>query len=261
MRLHYVELMTKTILIAIGLLLQATTTSTVRAQEVNVAAAISLKEAITQCAAEFEKDAKTRVKFNFGGSGELAAQIEQGAPIDLFISAAQEQIDQLDRAKVVDGASRVIIARNRLVLIVPANAKNAPESFADLQDGKKVSTIAIGQPKTVPAGKYAMQVLTHYMSMGKQRLIYGANVRQVLDYVERSEVSAGIVYNTDALIAGQKVRIVAKADESMHDPIVYPAVVITKSANAIAAAEFLKFLQSEKGQKILADNGFLSPKK
>jgi molybdate transport system substrate-binding protein len=253
------------ILIAIGLLLQATTAGALRAQDangnVNVAAAISVKEALTQCAAEFEKDSKPHVKFNFGGSGELAAQIEQGAPIDLFISAAQDQIDQLDRAKFVDGASRVVVARNRLALIAPANAKNPPQSFADLQDGKKVSTIAIGQPKTVPAGKYAMQVLSHYQSMGKQRLIYGSNVRQVLDYVERGEVSAGIVYESDAKFAGAKVRTVATADESMHDPIVYPAVVITKSANSTAAGEFLKFLQGDAAQKIFADNGFLPPKR
>src|SRR3954451_21847355 len=127
--------MRRAIVIAIALLLQAS--GAARAQEISVAAAISLKETLTQCAAEFEKDSKIHVRFNFGGSGELAAQIEQGAPVDLFISAAQDQIDQLDRAKVVDGASRVVIAHNRLVLIAPANAKNPPQSFADLQDGKK----------------------------------------------------------------------------------------------------------------------------
>lgn len=247
--------MNRSIVIAIGLLLQATTWA--RAQEVNVAAAISLKESLTECAQEFEKESKTHVRFTFGGSGELAAQIEQGAPIDLFIPAAQDQIDQLAKAKVVDGASRVIVARNRMVLVVPANAKNPPASFDELQDGSKVTTIAIGNPKTVPAGKYAAQVIAHLKSMGKQRLIYGMNVRQVLDYVERGEVSAGIVYQTDAMLSGSKVKVVATADESLHDPIVYPAVAIPKSANAAAASEFLKFLQGERGQKALQSKGFL----
>ena len=242
--------MTRSILIAIGLLLQATTF--LRAQEVKVAAAISMKEALTHCAAVFEQESKTHVKFSVGGSGELAAQIEQGAPIDLFISAAQDQIDQLDRAKVVDGGSRVIVARKRLVLIAPPTS--SMNSFDDLKTAK---TIAIGQPKTVPAGKYAMQVLNQLQGMGKQRLIYGTNVRQVLDYVERGEVSAGMVYQTDAMLSGNKVRVVDTAKESWHDPIVYPAVVVNKSANATAAGEFLKFLQSEAGQKILADKGFL----
>ena len=98
------------------------------------------------------------------------------------------------------------------MLIVPAGAKDPPQSFDDLQNGERVQTIAIGQPKTVPAGKYAMQVLTRFGSMGKQRLIYGTNVRQVLDYVERGEVTAGIVYQTDAMVRAHKVRVVAKAD-------------------------------------------------
>jgi len=247
--------MNRTIVIAIGLLLQATTWA--RAQEIKVAAAISMRESLTQAAQEFEKESKTKVRFTFGGSGELAAQIEQGAPIDLFISAAQDQIDQLAQAKAVDASSRVIVARNRLVLIVPASAKNPPQTFEDLQDGAKVSTIAIGNPKTVPAGKYASEVLSHLKSMNKQRLIYATNVRQVLDYVERGEVSAGIVYQTDAKFAGSKVKIAAIVDEKLHEPIIYPAVVISKSANASAAGEFLRFLQSEPGQKILTSDGFL----
>ncbi|MBC8105968.1 MAG: molybdate ABC transporter substrate-binding protein [Anaerolineae bacterium] len=245
--------MRRAIVIAIALLLQAS--GVARAQEVTVAAAISLKESLTQCAAEFEKDSKTHIRFSFGGSGELATQIEQGAPIDLFISAAQDQIDQLAKAKVVEPSSHVIVARNRLVLIVPALAKNPPAGFDELQDGSKVTRIAIGNPKTVPAGKYASQVISRLKQMNKQRLIYAMNVRQVLDYVERGEVSAGIVYQTDAL-ANTKVKVVATADESLHDPIVYPAVVIKNGANATAAGEFLKFLQSERAQKIFEGNGF-----
>ena len=243
--------MTRTIVIAITILLQAA--QWLVAREVTVAAAISLKEALTACATEFEKESKTRVNFSFGGSGELAAQIEQGAPIDLFISAAQDQIDQLDRAKVIDGSKRVVVARNRMVLIVPAGS-NEISGFADLRNARR---IAIGQPKTVPAGKYASQVLERVDSIDRERLVYGTNVRQVLDYVERGEVSAGLVYQTDAMIAGDKVRVVAMADQSWHEPIVYPAVIVPGGRSPAAAEAFLRFLRSDAGQKILERNGFL----
>jgi molybdate transport system substrate-binding protein len=244
--------MNRPIVIAIGLLLQATAWA--RAQDVRVAAAISLKESLTQCAAEFERESKTRIRFTFGGSGELAAQIEQGAPIDLFISAAHDQIDDLSKANVVDSGSRAIVARNRLVLIVPTGSSNTPASF---EEGIQSGRIAIGNPKSVPAGKYAEQVLVSYKQTDKNRLVYGTNVRQVLDWVERGEVSAGIVYHTDALVSGDKVKVVATADESRHERIDYPAVLIKNSANVSSAREFLKFLQSGRGQEILASKGFL----
>ena len=245
--------MSRTILIGIGLLLQATTM--LRAQEVRVAAAISLKESLTQIAVEYERETKIKVRFTFGGSGELAAQIEHGAPIDLFISAAQDLIDQLAKAEVVDGESRVIVARNRLVLVVPADTKDPPRNF---EEGIKTGRLAIGHPKSVPAGRYAQQVLASYNLANRTDVIHASNVRQVLDWVERGEVSAGFVYHTDALISGDKVKVVATADESRHDPIVYPAVVIKNSANVSAASALLSFIKSERGQAILTAKGFLA---
>src|SRR5262249_16230047 len=124
-----------------------------------------------------------------------------------------------------------------------------------------VKTVAIGEPKTVPAGEYAMQVLKKLglADQLQRRLIYGENVRQVLSYVERGEVSAGIVYSTAAKESGDKVRVVATAKPDTHEPIVYPAIVIRASTKQDAARRFLDFLVSEKGRRILIENGFSVP--
>jgi len=143
------------------------------------------------------------------------------------------------------------------VLIVPADSKISLSGFEQLKD-PAVKRVAIGEPKTVPAGQYAMQVLKslNLESDLGSRLIYGLNVRQVLDYVERGEVSAGIVYATDALQAGPKVKVVATAKASLHEPVVNPAVVVKASAKKALAAKFLDYVLSDKGQGALAAHGF-----
>jgi molybdate transport system substrate-binding protein len=187
------------------------------------------------------------------------AQVGNGAPIDAFISAADKQVDALIEKGHLDKATRRVVAGNRLVLIVPADAKSAPALFKDLADAKH-RRVAVGEPKTVPAGQCATQVLEKLgvADALAGRLVYGANVRQVLDYVTRGEVAAGIVYATDAKAAGDdKVRVVATADPEMHDPIVYPAAVVTKSGKRQAAARFLDFLGGDTARQILEDRGFL----
>lgn len=242
-------------LLIFGLLL-LTSGAGARCEQITVSAAISLKEAIAQAAAEFEKASGDHVQLVFGSSGQLAAQIENGAPVDLFISAAQKQVDDLKTAGLLAGRARVI-ARNSLVLIAPADAASTPRDFKDLA-AKDVVKVAIGDPKTVPAGQYAMQTLEalHLREPLTPRLVYGLNVRQVLDYVERSEVSAGIVYGTDARQAGDKVKVVATADPAWHAPIVYPAAVVKGSAHAAAAERFVDYLRGEKGQAALIHHGF-----
>jgi molybdate transport system substrate-binding protein len=225
--------------------------------QLSVSAAISLKPAFTALQSQFEKDTGIKVKFNFGASGTLAAQVKAGAPVDLFVSAAQKQMDDLEKAGRVDAGSRVVVARNRLVLIVPSKLENAAKSFVELAD-KKVVKIAIGQPKTVPAGDYATEVLNKkgLSEAVSNKLVYGTNVRQVLDYVVRGEVDAGLVYATDAADAGDGVRIVEIAKPEEHTAIEYPAVVIKDAANAAAATRFLEFVQSPVGQEALASKGF-----
>jgi molybdate transport system substrate-binding protein len=184
-------------------------------------------------------------------------QIQSGAPIDAFIAAADKQVDDLAKAGLLDEATRRIVAGNALVLIVPPDAKDAPNAFEKLADSN-VARLAIGEPKTVPAGRYAQQVLRSLKLIDKlsDRLVYGANVRQVLDYVIRGEVSAGIVYQTDAIEAGDKVKVVATADAKWHDRIVYPAVVIKASAGHDAAKRFLDYLATDQAKAILQSRGF-----
>jgi molybdate transport system substrate-binding protein len=230
------------------------------AGSITVSAAISLHEALTRIASLYQKQSGQTVTLNFGASGALAEQISQGAPVDVFISAGVKEMDELAKQGLIDKATRRVICRNQLVLIVPSDASFVPTSFSQLTDSR-VGRLAIGQPQIVPAGRYAKQVLVNlkiYQAL-EPKLVLGENVRQVLDYVERGEVDAGVVYSTDAVEAGAQVRVAARADPSLHQPIVYPAAVIkeSKAAKSAAAAKFLAFLDSQAAQRILIQQGFL----
>lgn len=232
----------------------------VNAEPVRAAVAISLKEALAEVAAAYKAEGRGEVAFTFGSSGQLQAQIEYGADIDAFISAAHKQVDELVTSKRADAGSRRVVAGNRLVLIVPPDAKSPPGGFKDLANAR-YRRLAVGEPQSVPAGQYAIQALC---SIGvadalKGRLVYGANVRQVLDYVERGEVDAGIVYATDAKESGAKVRVVEGADPKTHDPIEYPAVLVTSSGRRKEARSFLDYLASDKARAILEKRGFTTP--
>ena len=231
-----------------------------RAEALRVGVAISLKEAVTEIAEMYEDETGDKVELTFGSSGQLAAQIEAGAPIDAFISAANKQVDDLAKGKLVEADSRRMIAGNALVLIVPADAKDTPQTFGELAQ-PAVKRVAVGEPKTVPAGQYASQVF-EALKLGdslRPKLVYGTNVRQVLLYVERGEVSAGVVYATDARESGDRVRVMAKADPKHHEPIIYPAVVVSGSAKREAAGRFLSFLTGPKAQAVLRARGFSPP--
>lgn len=230
------------------------------AETVRVAAAISMKEAVTDIAKAYEAETGDKVTLTFGSSGQLAAQLKAGAPIDVFISAATAQLDDLDKAGLVDAATRRDVAGNSIVLIVPADGKVPLADFAALADAG-IKRLAIGEPKTVPAGQYAQQTLNK-LGLSQRlagRLIFGANVRQVLSYVERGEVSAGIVYATDARESGAKVRVIATADPATHDPIRYPAAVTKTSKSPVAAKRFLDSFGGEKAKAVLAAKGFTLP--
>jgi len=245
---------------AISFLLACLITSAACAETITVAVAISLKDALSKLAAQYQAATGERVEFTFGSSGQLATQIANGAPIDLFISAASKQVDDLAKAGVIDDKTRRVIAGNALVLIVPPDSKSPPESLKALVRGE-VTRIAVGEPRSVPAGQYAAQALraAGVADVIKEKLVLGTNVRQVLDYVQRGEVSAGLVYATDAKIAGEKARVTCAVDGGDHEPIVYPAVAVKASAKQAAAMRFLDFLASEKGQAGLKEFGFTSP--
>src|SRR6202041_2377490 len=207
----------------------------VKPAPVTMSAAISLKDALDQLGREYERDHPgAKVTFNYGGSGTLQRQIEQGAPVDLFFSAAEKQMDQLQEKGLVDAGTRRNIVANRLVLIAPA-ANQSLHGFDGLTD-PSVKIVALGEAATVPAGMYARQTLDKLglLAAVEKKAVYAKDVRAVLTYVETGNADAGVVYQSDAQ-GSTKVRIVATAPADAHDPIVYPAAVIKGAHNAAAA--------------------------
>ena len=170
-------------------------------------------------------------------------------------------MDQLQAKELIDQATRADFARNTLVLVVPAGFKTPLHSFADLEQ-PGVKRIAIGNPKTVPAGQYSQELLRNIQlrSKVKSRLVLAENVRQVLDYVVRGEVEAGIVYATDVQIAQGKAVLAARASDQDYSPILYPIAVVKDSTNAQAAKEFVDLVRSPDGIQILEKYGFLAPR-
>ncbi len=225
--------------------------------QVIVGAAISLKEAFNEIGASYQRQTGTEVTFSFGASGELEKQIEAGAPIDVFASAAEKEMDDLQRKNLIVQSTRADFVRNTLVLVVPADSKLGIHSFSDLEK-PAVTKISIGDPNTVPAGQYAQELLrnTQLWPRLESHLIVAENVRQVLDYVSREEVDAGIVYATDVPIAHGKVSIAARAPDNNYGPILYPVAVIKGSRNEKAARGFVDLVLSPKGVEILKKHGF-----
>jgi molybdate transport system substrate-binding protein len=223
-----------------------------------VSAAISLKEAFLKVASLYTAQTGVKVDFSFGASGELLRQIEAGAPVDVFASAGEHEMDELASKGLADPATRANFARNVLVLVVPRGAGSIPKSFSNLAH-PTFKRIAIGDPKTVPAGEYSRQLLQNLgmWTRLRPRLIYAENVRQVLDYVARGEVNAGLVYRTDVPIAHGRVTLAAQAPDGKYGPVLYPIAVVRGSPHAVAGGSFVKLVLSTEGQKILGQFGFL----
>jgi molybdate transport system substrate-binding protein len=228
------------------------------AEELTVSAAISLKNAFEEIGRIMETRQKGhKVLFNFGASGDLMRQIAAGAPVDVFASAAVKDMDDLDQQKLIRSGSRLNFVGNGLVLVVPINSSFPGKSFQDLNDWR-IKKIAIGNPKTVPAGRYAQEVLT-YLKLWealKDKMILAENVRQVLDYVARGEVDAGLVYSTDARARIKEVKILATAPEESHKPILYPIGIIQGTKKESLAKGFITLVLSREGKEILQRYGF-----
>jgi len=227
-------------------------------KEITVSAAISLKEAFEEIGTTFkESHSEVRLLFNFGASGDLARQIEAGAPVDVFASAAQKDMDDIDKRGLILPTTRTNFAGNGVVLVKPSQSSIRIESFEDLRNAE-VKRIVIGNPKTVPAGRYAAEVLKslHLWDGIMDKLVLAENVRQVLDYVARNEVDAGMVYTTDAMIRPKEVEIVMKAPQGSHQPVVYPIGVVKRTKNEFLAKDFIAFVVSREGLNILKKYGF-----
>lgn len=232
--------------------------SSARAEtELLVSAAASLTESFKEIGKSFAaKNPGVKVCFNFAGSGPLLQQIVQGAPVDLFASADQETMDKAEKGGFVLPGSRMNFTGNSLVLIAPVKT-SLVTGLADLKSSR-VQKIALANPASVPAGKYAKAALE------KQGLweglapkcVMGISVKQALEYVLRGEVEAGFVFATDAASAKERVRVVAAVPTDR--PIVYPAAIVAASANQAKAQAFLQYLRSPEAQAILTKYGFVS---
>jgi molybdate transport system substrate-binding protein len=225
--------------------------------ELTVSAAISLKDALDNVKQLYATANPTvSVATNYGASGTLEVQIEQGAPVDVFLSAAPKQMDELAAKGLLLDGTRKDLLRGEVVLIVPKDSSAGISSFQDLArvDVKK---IALGEPTTVPAGQYAKEVLTNLgiYDAVKSKSILAKDVRQVLTYVETGNVDAGLVYATDAQ-SSSKVKVVATAPEKSHSPVIYPVATIKSSKNSAAARAFTAFLSGPQARAVFQKYGF-----
>jgi len=220
-----------------------------------ISAAASLREALSETETAYRQShANVNFSNNFGSSGTLAAQIDQGAPADVFLSAATKQMDELEAKGLIVAGTRRNLLRNSLVLIAPLDSRL--RDFQGLMDGS-IRWIALGDPASVPAGQYGRQSLIalHLLDKLNAKFVFAKDVRQVLTYVETGNADAGLVYATDAQASG-KVRVVATAPESSHDPIVYPAAVVKGTHNEEAARNFVEYLGSSTAHAIFVKYGF-----
>lgn len=225
--------------------------------ELRVAAAASLADAMNELAAIYEKEhPNVKLTFNFGSSGALQQAIENGAQTDLFFSAAQKQMDALDKGGNLLLGTRKDLLENEVVLIVPKEGGKDLTSFEDLTK-PDVQHVALGEPKGVPVGQYSEEILTKLgiLDAVKAKAVYGSDVRQVLSWVETGDADAGLVYATDAAVS-DKVRVTAKAPADSHKPVIYPAAVIKSTANAEAAKAFLEFTSTDEAKAVFEKYGF-----
>jgi molybdate transport system substrate-binding protein len=231
------------------------------AQEMVLSVAVSLKDAVEELGRGFAASRPgVTLRYNFGASGDLQKQIEAGAPVDVFLSAASRQMDELEKQNLIVTASRRAFARNVLTVIKPADSRVDITKAADLLEAR-VGKIVIGSPKTVPAGQYAEESLRALGLWDKiqPKLIFSENVRQALDYVARGEVDAGFVYTTDAAARAQGVKEAFRPPEDTYRPVVYPGAIVAASKQAALAQAYLDLLSGAQGRTVLAKFGFQPP--
>jgi molybdate transport system substrate-binding protein len=231
------------------------------AQEATFSVAISMKDAVRELGRAFTTARPgVTLRYNVGASGDLQKQIEAGAPVDLFISAAERQMNELEKKRLVVGASRRVFARNALTVVKPADSRVDIARPSDLL-GARVTRIVIGNPKTVPIGQYAEESLR---ALGlwdrvQPKLVLAENVRQALEYVARGEVEAGFVYTTDAALAGARVKEAFRPADDTYRPVLYPVAVVAGARHARLAQAFIDLLVSAEGRAVLQRHGFQPP--
>lgn len=225
--------------------------------ELTVYAAKSMSDCLDEVIANYNKAGNENVKIstNYASSGDLQSQIENGAPCDIFLSAAQKQMDALCEEGLIAEETRTDLLTNEAVLVVPAES-NTVTSFDSLA-ADTVTKVAIGNPDSVPAGQYAQEILT---TLGiwdavSPKAVLGSDVRQVLAWCETGEADAGIVYATDAAIT-DTVKVVCAAPQDSCEPVIYPIALTKDGAENAAAKDFLAFLQTEDAAETFEAYGF-----
>jgi molybdate transport system substrate-binding protein len=227
--------------------------------ELTISAAASLTDSMKEIQKIFTKKySHIILNFNFGASGTLQQQIEQGAPVDLFLSAGTKQIQALADKKLIEKTRNLVT--NELVLIAPDVVTSSINKIEDLSKSE-VKYIAIGQPDSVPAGNYAKQSLMYYKLWDnlQSKIVLAKDVRQVLTYVETGNSDAGIVYKTDA-ISSAKVKVILTFDQKSYSPIQYPIGIIKTSKHPKESQQLFDFLQSKEANEVFLKFGFSLPK-
>jgi len=235
----------------------ASSTDSKESIELVVSAAASLTDVLKELSTTYAaKEPSVKLTFTFGASGALQTQIEEGAPSDIFLSAAQKQMDALDKKSLLLDGTRKNLLVNKIVLITPKGSTKGIKSFDDVNTAK-VAKIALGEPKAVPVGQYSEEIFTYLKCLNavKAKAVYGSDVRQVLTWVESGDVDCGIVYATDAATS-KKIDVVAEAPANSHKPVVYPAAVLKSSKNTDAAKAFLDFLSTDEAKTVFVKYGF-----
>ena len=224
--------------------------------ELTVLAAASMTDAMQEIGEAYQKTHENiEFTYQFDSSGTLKTQIEEGAPADIFISAATKQMDELVQGELVEEDSVFPWLENKVVLIVPKDSEDGPDSFEDAAE-EEVSMIAIGN-EDVPVGQYTQTI---YQNLGlweniQAKANLASNVRQVLDWVATGNAPCGVVYATDAQIE-KNVKVVCEAPKGSCDPVIYPAGMVSASKEKEASAEFLEYLKTEEVSEILEAYGF-----
>lgn len=249
--------MKKILTLCLALCLFALPFTSLAETEIVVLAAASLTDAMDEIIENYKTVAPdVKVTASYDSSGKLLTQIEQGAPADVFISAAQKQMNTLEEEGMVLEGTRIDLLENKVVLVVPAD-KTEPDSFENIA---KAPVIAVGDPEVVPAGSYAKAILESLglwesLSAETGKLVLAGNVREVLTYVATGNADAGVVYATDAMIE-PGVTVVAEAPEGSCEKIVYPACLVKDTKAQEAAQAFLDYVSGEDGLEVLERYGF-----
>ena len=222
-----------------------------------LAAAASLEKVFTEELIPMfnEQYPDVLIEGSYDSSGKLQTQIEEGAPVDVFFSAATKQMTALSEEGMIADDTMVELLENKIVMIVPAGNE---ERFSGFEEIVNADMIAIGDPESVPAGQYAKEALTNLglWDQVEGRLSVGTNVTEVLNWVAASSAEVGIVYATDAASIADQVSVIAEAPEGSCQKVIYPAAMLSGSQNPEASQAFLDFLQTEEAAKVFEAAGF-----